>query len=81
LVIIGIIIVTWLLGCLTGKCGLQTSTLLHGVLGIFVDRAWAVHELGEVGFVGTLGADVGGVDRVIESAPLSLSTSCEVITL
>jgi len=50
------------------------------MLGVFVDRAWAVHELGEVGFVGMLGTNIGGVDRVVESALPSLSTSCEVIT-
>jgi hypothetical protein len=80
LVIIGIIIATRLLGCLASKRGLQTSALPHGVLSVFVDRAWAVHELSEVGFIGALGADIGGVDGVVESAPPSLSTSCEVIT-
>jgi hypothetical protein len=53
LVIIIIIIATWLLGCLVGKRCLQTSALLHGMMGTFVDRAWAIHELGEVGFIGT----------------------------
>jgi hypothetical protein len=50
------------------------------MLGVFVDRAWAIHELGEVGYVGALGVNIGGVDGVIELAPPSLSTSCEVIT-
>jgi hypothetical protein len=80
LVIISIVIATQLLRCLTGKRGLQTSALPHGVLGVFVDRAWAVHELSKVGFIGALGADIGGVDGVVELAPPSLSTSCEVIT-
>jgi hypothetical protein len=31
LVIIGIVIATQLLGCLTGKCRLQTSALPHGM--------------------------------------------------
>jgi hypothetical protein len=80
LVIIGIIIATWLLGCLIGERCLQTSTLPNGLLGVFVDRAWAIHELGEVGFIGALGVNIGGVDGVVESAPPSLSTSYEVIT-
>jgi hypothetical protein len=80
LVIIGIVIATRLLGCLISERRLQTSALPHGMLGVFVDRAWAIHELGEVGYVGALGVNIGGVDGVVESALPSLSTSCEVIT-
>jgi len=80
LVIISIVIATRPLGCHASEHHLQTSALPHGMLGVFVDRAWAVHELGEVGFVGTLGANVGGDDGVVESALSSLSTSYEVIT-
>jgi hypothetical protein len=80
LVIIGVIISMRHLGRLASEHRLQTSALPHGVLGIFMDRAWTVHELGKVSFVGAVGANVGGVDGVVESAPSSLSTSCEVIT-
>jgi hypothetical protein len=50
------------------------------MLGVFVNRTWAVNEFGKVGFVGALGPNVGGVDRVVELVPPSLSTSYEVIT-
>jgi hypothetical protein len=43
LVIIGIIIATRLLGCLADERHLQTSTLPHGMLGVFMNRTWAIH--------------------------------------
>jgi len=43
------------------------------VLGILVDRAWAVQQLVEVSVIGALGTGIDGVDRVIRTATMALS--------
>jgi hypothetical protein len=45
-----------------------------------MDRARAIHELGEIGFICTFRSRTRGVDRVVEPAPTALVTSLEIIT-
>jgi hypothetical protein len=75
LVVIIVIIAMQLLGRLTTKRRLQASAHSHGVLGVLVDRTRAIHELGEVSFIGAFGANVGGVDGAVEPTSPSLSAS------
>jgi hypothetical protein len=75
LVVIIVIVATQLLGRLATKRRLQASALPHSVLGVLVDRTRAIHELGEVSFIGAFGANVGGVDGVVKPTSPSLSAS------
>ena len=45
------------------------------MLGILVDRAWAVQQLVEVSVIGALGTGIDGVDRVIRPTMVALSAS------
>ena len=59
----------------TMECFVQASALPHGVLGVLVDRTWAVHVLGVVGFIGALSVGVDDVDVVVRPTAVALSTS------
>ena len=57
------------------ECFVQASTLSHGVLGVLVDRAHIVNELGIVSVAGALSTGFDGVDRAVRPMTAALYAS------